>query len=146
MTWIDAAGWLAAALTLAAYSMRTMLPLRSAAIGANLSFIAYGAAIQVYPMLVLHLCLLPLNVARLAQILRDRHRAMGGGTDSFGALRPFMRPVSFEAGEQGSSRSRSNGSVYRSTAGCDRCDAPNRLRKLAGAHSVEFQDGNGAGI
>lgn len=100
MSLIDAAGWLAAGLTLAAYSMRTMLPLRGTAIGANLSFIVYGAATQIYPMLVLHLCLLPLNIARLAQILRDRKRAMGATPeDSFGALRPFMKPVSFAAGE-----------------------------------------------
>jgi len=99
MTWIDAIGWLAAALTLAAYSMRTMLPLRISAIGANLSFIVYGAMTEVYPMLVLHLCLLPLNTARLVQIRRDRKRAaQSTRDDALGALRPFMRPMSFEDG------------------------------------------------
>ncbi len=63
-------GWIAAALTLAAYSMRTMLPLRLAAIGANVFFIAYGALAHVYPNLVLHVLLLPLNLYRLGEILR----------------------------------------------------------------------------
>ena len=99
MFWIDATGWLAAGLTLVAYSMRTMLPLRVTAIGANISFIIYGAATPVYPMLVLHLCLLPLNTARLMQILRDRKRALESTrADSLAALRPFMQPMSFEDG------------------------------------------------
>lgn len=99
MIWIDAAGWLAAALTLAAHSMRTMLPLRSTAICANLAFIVYGIATGIYPMLVLHLFLLPLNIARLGQILRDRKWAKDAThRDGFDALRPYMRPVSVEAG------------------------------------------------
>lgn len=70
MNWIELLGWLGAALTLLAYSMRTMLPLRVIAIGANFFFISYGAFAGIYPNLVLHLCLLPFNVYRLAEILR----------------------------------------------------------------------------
>jgi len=67
---IELIGWAAALMTFAAYSMKTMLLLRIAAVGANLLFISYGALTGVMPMLVLHIGLLPLNTFRLFQILR----------------------------------------------------------------------------
>lgn len=69
MIWIELLGWAGAGLTLLAYSMRTMLPLRIVAIGANVLFIAYGSLAGIYPNLVLHLLLLPFNLYRLAEIL-----------------------------------------------------------------------------
>lgn len=63
-------GWLAAALTLVTFSMRSMAALRMAAIGANLCFIAYGFMSGLAPVLSLHLLLLPCNLLRLAQLCR----------------------------------------------------------------------------
>jgi CRP/FNR family transcriptional regulator, cyclic AMP receptor protein len=74
---IEWLGWAAAAMTLVTYSMKTMLLLRSAAVGANLLFISYGGISVLYlgasfalPVLTLHCVLLPLNAYRLVQILR----------------------------------------------------------------------------
>jgi hypothetical protein len=63
-------GYVAAILTVATYSMRTMIPLRVVGIGANCLFIAYGYFAAVYPQLLLHAILLPLNSVRLYQMMR----------------------------------------------------------------------------
>ena len=63
-------GYLATAFNIAAYSMRTMIPLRILAIISNGVFIFYGATAGVYPVLILHAILLPLNSYRLRQMLR----------------------------------------------------------------------------
>lgn len=67
---VDLAGYLAAAATLVAFAQREILPMRAAALGANLFFIAYGALGPFYPVLLLHLVLLPLNAKRF----RDQWR------------------------------------------------------------------------
>jgi len=66
MSAIDATGYLAAALVLAAFCMQDMVALRCMAIASNLAFIAYGVLADLGPVLVLHLLLLPVNVLRLA--------------------------------------------------------------------------------
>ena len=42
MSWIDGAGYFASALVLATFCMRTMTPLRLAAICSNIAFIVYA--------------------------------------------------------------------------------------------------------
>jgi hypothetical protein len=83
VNWIDALGWVAASFTLAAYSMRTMLPLRTVAIGANVFFIAYSSLAHVYPTLVLHVILLPFNIYRLMEILRMSNRVRDARSGNF---------------------------------------------------------------
>jgi len=68
MTGTDLAGWLAAGLTLATFSMQSMLRLRASAIAANVCFITYGLLSGLYPVIVLHALLLPCNVLRLYQL------------------------------------------------------------------------------
>lgn len=63
-------GYIAAILTIATYSMRTMIPLRIVGICANCLFIAYGYFAPVYPQLLLHGILLPLNSLRLYQMIQ----------------------------------------------------------------------------
>ena len=89
MTLIDMLGWIAAVFTLAAYSMRTMLPLRFAAIGANICFIGFGYASGALPILVLHCLLLPFNAYRLWELLNGlrKLRAARGKPDDFSWLR-----------------------------------------------------------
>ena len=64
---VDGLGFAASGATLCAFAQRRIKPMRMSAVVANLFFIAYGAAGSYYPVLVLHLILLPLNVVRLIE-------------------------------------------------------------------------------
>jgi CRP-like cAMP-binding protein len=99
--WVDVLGYTAAALTVATYSMKTMVRLRVVGIGANLFFILYGALASVYPALVLHAILLPLNIVRLRQMLAlvAEVRAAARGDLALDWLRPFTHKKRFAAGE-----------------------------------------------
>src|SRR5262249_8895400 len=55
----DAVGYLASALVLAAFCMKEMIPLRVAALGSNIAFLAYGLALGLVPVWLLHAVLLP---------------------------------------------------------------------------------------
>ncbi len=72
---VDLIGFAAAAATLATFAQTNMLPMRVAAIAANLLFITYGAVGPLYPVLVLHLVLLPLNAKRLMEQLNTAAQA-----------------------------------------------------------------------
>jgi len=74
MSFAEALGCLASGLVLLTFGMRTMLPMRVAAIGSNLAFIAYGLALDLSPIWVLHGILLPLNGYRLVQLLQCARR------------------------------------------------------------------------
>jgi CRP/FNR family transcriptional regulator, cyclic AMP receptor protein len=97
--WILAAAWVAALLVFASFFMKTMIPLRVVAIGSNVAFISYallgfryGIFGRVYPILVLHSCLLPLNVVRLSQIKRLVGVVQNAtDEDVLHALLPYMR-------------------------------------------------------
>lgn len=65
-------GYLAASLVFATFSMRSMLRLRIVAITSNVTFIYYAAIAHVYPLLILHIALLPMNIHRISQIFRAR--------------------------------------------------------------------------
>jgi hypothetical protein len=62
-------GYAAAACVFVTFYMKTMVPLRIAGIVSNVLFIAYAYDLPAYPVLVLHLALLPLNIIRLRQML-----------------------------------------------------------------------------
>src|SRR6476619_2843064 len=64
MNWVEATGYLASALVLATFCMKTMIPLRCAAISSIIAFIVYGFYDGLYPVLVLHAILQPLNAWR----------------------------------------------------------------------------------
>ena len=68
--WIDLIGWVASAAVLATFCMNTMMPLRVLAIISNVLFCAFGAVAHIFPVLILHAILLPVNVVRLIQIRR----------------------------------------------------------------------------
>lgn len=94
-------GYLGAFLTLTTFSMKTMLHLRVAGIVANLAFITYGALGGVYPVLLLHILLLPMNAWRLHQLLgltQEIRNASVSGV-SMDWLRPFTRTQSVRAGQ-----------------------------------------------
>jgi len=98
---VELVGYLAAAITVATFWMRTMIPLRVAGIGSNLAWIAYGAFAGVYPPLVLHLLVLPLNAVRLRQMINlvRQVRAAHAGDPEMNWLKPFMAARHVQAGE-----------------------------------------------
>jgi CRP/FNR family transcriptional regulator, cyclic AMP receptor protein len=101
MQWIEAFGYLGALMTLATFSMKTMLHLRMVGIVANLAFITYGVLDHVYPVLLLHMTLLPLNVWRLWQLLQmtRQMKAISASRLSLEWLKPFSRRKDAQAGE-----------------------------------------------
>jgi CRP/FNR family transcriptional regulator, cyclic AMP receptor protein len=92
------AAWVAALLVFAAFFMKTMIPLRLVAIASNVAFVAYallglryGIFGRVYPILVLHAALLPLNVVRLHQIRRLINAVNEASqSETFEYLIPYM--------------------------------------------------------
>jgi CRP/FNR family transcriptional regulator, cyclic AMP receptor protein len=105
--WIVLAGWLASLLVFSAFFMKTMLPLRLTAIASNVAFIAYallgldyGIFGRLYPILVLHSCLLPLNVVRLRQLTRLVEAVRGASNqEAIQALIPYMKTRSYASGD-----------------------------------------------
>jgi CRP-like cAMP-binding protein len=101
LTWAEALGYIGAALSITANSMRTMIPLRCIGIATNCTFIVYGALCAVYPTLIVNLVVLPLNVTRLSQMLRlIRQVKQASRADlSMEWLKPFMTRREVRAGE-----------------------------------------------
>jgi CRP/FNR family cyclic AMP-dependent transcriptional regulator len=85
-------GYAGAAVNIVTYSMRTMIPLRVMAIASNCIFIVYGGIGGVYPILVLHAVLLPLNGYRLREMLRLVANVRSAAQDDLQMdwLKPFM--------------------------------------------------------
>lgn len=101
MTVIDGIGYLASALVLLTFCMSTMLALRAVAICSNLAFVSYGLGAGVYPVLILHVILLPLNLILLIQMAALLRKAkLAAATDLSPVwLQPFMRTKQFRAGQ-----------------------------------------------
>ena len=93
-------GYVASAIVLATFCMNTMWSLRLAAIGSNITFLIYGAVAGVYPVLALHLLLLPVNLLKFHQLQRmtGRIHAVKEKDIPIEALMPFMREVKAAAG------------------------------------------------
>jgi hypothetical protein len=101
MTWIDFLGYAASASVLVTFCMSTMVPLRIVALCSNVLFAGYGAFAHIYPVLGLHLILLPVNAVRLYQILSliKRVRAAELTELSVEVLLPLMSKRHLQAGE-----------------------------------------------
>jgi CRP-like cAMP-binding protein len=92
--WIELAGYVASGLVFLTFYMRTMIPLRVVGILSNVAFMTYGLAGQVYPVLVLHAILLPMNCVRLVQmraLIKKVRDAAHSDELSMEWLVPFMR-------------------------------------------------------
>ncbi len=70
MSYTSDIGFIASALVLAAFGMKDMVNLRIVAICSNVAFIAYAVVLHLFPILILHVVLLPLNGWRLAEALQ----------------------------------------------------------------------------
>jgi CRP/FNR family transcriptional regulator, cyclic AMP receptor protein len=94
-------GVAAAAASLYAAHAKTIIPLRVAAIVANLLAMAYSSMHGTYPTLVLNALLLPLNTWRLHQMLqliRDINTAIERDMNVDWLLK-YMRPQRYKAGD-----------------------------------------------
>ena len=101
MWWVDLLGYAASAAVLATFCMSTMIPLRILALASNVLFMAYGYVDHLYPVLILHALLFPVNTLRLVQfqrLVRDMREANCGDL-SIQSLLPYMTRRKFAAGE-----------------------------------------------
>lgn len=101
MHWVTLLGYAASAAVLATFCMSTMIPLRVMGLISNVLFVAYGYADGLYPVLLLHAILLPLNALRLAQfyrLVREMRETPHKGL-AVRSLVPYMVRRKFSAGE-----------------------------------------------
>ena len=98
--WVEIAGYIASVLVVSTFYMKTMLPLRIFAIGSNVAFMTYGYFGHLYPVLILHLFLFPLNIIRLHQIkkLTKDVREAAKGEFSLEWFTPYMSKTSYKKG------------------------------------------------
>jgi CRP/FNR family transcriptional regulator, cyclic AMP receptor protein len=100
MSWIELLGYAASAAVLATFCMSTMIPLRVVALCSNILFCAYGYFDHLYPVLILHAILFPVNLLRLFQFyrlvrdVRDANRA----DLPIQSLLPYMTEETLAAG------------------------------------------------
>ena len=67
-------GYGASGLVLTTFCFSNPIRLRLFALASNIAFIAYGCYGEVYPVMVLHIVLMPINVFHLARLLRTSER------------------------------------------------------------------------
>jgi CRP/FNR family transcriptional regulator, cyclic AMP receptor protein len=93
INWIELSGYLASTLVFLTFYMKTMIPLRVIGIASNVAFMTYGFGGRLYPVLILHAILLPLNCLRLLQMraLIQKVRSASRGDLSMEWLVPMMR-------------------------------------------------------
>lgn len=101
MKWIDLLGYAASASVLLTFCMSTMVPLRIIGICSNVLFASFGALAHIYPVFILHVILLPVNAARLVQLLRLIKGVQTAQLSdlSIEGLLPFMSRRRVKAGE-----------------------------------------------
>ena len=97
----QAAGYVAAVLVFLTFYMKTMIPLRIVGICSNCAFIAYGYLGGLYPVLILHVILLPLNGLRLREMLRLTKQVRDAAQTDLKMewLKPFTTTRRFHAGD-----------------------------------------------
>lgn len=85
----------------ASVTLRTMIPLRIAAIISNILFMGYGLLAKALPTFFMYAVLLPINVFRLYQIqqLVKRVKVASQGDLDMEWLKPFMTKKNFKAGD-----------------------------------------------
>jgi CRP/FNR family transcriptional regulator, cyclic AMP receptor protein len=101
VNWIELAGYAASALVFLTFYMKTMIPLRVIGIVSNIAFMTYALGGRLYPVLILHAILLPLNCLRLVQMraLIRKVRDASHGDLSMEWLVPFTRQRRWAEGE-----------------------------------------------
>jgi hypothetical protein len=65
---LDLLGFAAAAAVLAGFCMNSIRHLHLAALASNVLFVIYGLFAHVYPVVILHIILVPINLQKLHRI------------------------------------------------------------------------------
>jgi len=94
-------GLIGAIFYVASMTLRTMIPLRIAAIISNILFMGYGLLAKALPTFIMYAVLLPINVFRLYQIqqLVKRVKVASQGDLDMEWLKPFMTKKNFRKGD-----------------------------------------------
>jgi CRP/FNR family transcriptional regulator, cyclic AMP receptor protein len=100
-TWVNAIGYVGALLSITAFSMKTMIPLRVVSICANLCLIVFAYKMVSGPTLFLQVVLLPLNILRLRQMMQltENIKAAVDGDHSMSWLKPFTSKRTVAVGQ-----------------------------------------------
>lgn len=100
MVWANLIGYLAALLMFSTFYMKRMIPLRAVGASANATFVVYASIMHVYPLLILHAALFPLNITRMVQMMRlvKKVQEASRGDFSIDFLVPFMAKENFRKG------------------------------------------------
>lgn len=98
---VELIGYLSSVLVFSTFYMKTMIPLRTVAIASNVTFMTYGYLAGLYPVFLLHVVLLPLNIWRLYQMrkLLGRVREASKGNYSIESLLPIMTKAEAKQGD-----------------------------------------------
>jgi hypothetical protein len=101
VTFANFIGLIGAVFYVATMVMRTMVPLRSAAIASNVFLGTYGLLAHSLPTFFLYLMLLPINCVRLYQILQliKKVKTATQGDLSMDWLKPFMTKRNYRQGD-----------------------------------------------
>ena len=101
VNWVLLIGYVASLLVFSTFYMQTMIPLRCVAVASNMAFLTYGYLAGLYPVFLLHMVLLPLNLLRLYQIRQciESVRRASKGDDAIAWMLPFMQHEEFTQGE-----------------------------------------------
>jgi hypothetical protein len=67
-------GYVASGLVLTTFCFSNPIRLRLFALASNIAFIAYGCFGEVYPVMLLHIVLVPINLFHLARLLQTSER------------------------------------------------------------------------
>lgn len=100
--WIDLIGYAASFFVAATFYMKTIIPLRILAIISNVLFVTYGFLLGVYPILILHLFLFPLNIIRLREmkkLISDVKSAIHNDDGAVEPLLPYMSKLTMKKGD-----------------------------------------------
>lgn len=100
VSWVEITGYAASMLVFCTFYMKTMIPLRVVAIVSNVAFMLYAVGGRLYPVLILHVILLPLNCVRLIQMrtLIRKVREAAKGDCSMEWLIPYMQSRTLKKG------------------------------------------------
>lgn len=80
MSKFDLIGYAAGALVFVTFYMRSMIMLRVVGLCSNVAFLIYGIGLDLIPIALLHIGLVPVNCWRLFEILRQRACNNGAAT------------------------------------------------------------------
>ena len=94
-------GFIGAALMVASYLMKSMLPLRLVALAANVFLVVYAAQGGSWPTVALYLAMIPINIKKVLEIRKLVHAIQSAKSDTPVAewLLPHMKRRLAKAGE-----------------------------------------------